>query len=91
MPASSEASGFFLVFSCLLQISLLKDYLPTTALRHVLLSWKQMNRLDAPRKMIYLLDHQYSQANKTGSALKGLDAHKMAILQMLAGLTLIVH
>ncbi|KAL1752725.1 hypothetical protein FB107DRAFT_277457 [Schizophyllum commune] len=65
------------------------SHLPTnhsavTALRHVLLSWKQMNRLDAPRKMIYLLHHQYSQANKTGSALKGLDAHKMAILQMLA-------
>ncbi|KAL1723987.1 hypothetical protein EV715DRAFT_245605 [Schizophyllum commune] len=67
-----------------LRPSLPTNHSAVTALRHVLLSWKQMNRLDAPRKMIYLLDHQYSQANKTGSALKGLDAHKMAILQMLA-------
>ncbi|KAL1749666.1 hypothetical protein FB107DRAFT_252665 [Schizophyllum commune] len=39
---------------------------------------------DAPRKIIYLLDHKYSQTNMKGSALKGLDTHKLAILQLLA-------
>lgn len=53
-------------------------------LRRVLLSWKQTNGPGAPRKIIYLLDHKYSQANLKGSALKGLDAHKLAILQALA-------
>ncbi|KAI5830724.1 hypothetical protein K523DRAFT_415626 [Schizophyllum commune Tattone D] len=67
----------------------LRPSLPTThsavnALRHVLLSWKQANGPDVPRKVIYLLDHQYTQANKTGSALKGADAHKLGILQGLA-------
>ena len=67
----------------------LRPSLPTThsavnALRHVLLSWKQANGSDVPRKVIYLLDHQYTQANKTGSALKGADAHKLGILQGLA-------
>ncbi|KAL1723986.1 hypothetical protein EV715DRAFT_286048 [Schizophyllum commune] len=67
----------------------LRPSLPTThsavnALRHVLLSWKQANGPDVPRKVIYLLDHQYTKANKTGSALKGADAHKLGILQGLA-------
>ena len=67
----------------------LRPSLPDThsaveALRHVLLSWKQTTNPDAPRKIIYLLDHKYSQANMKGSALKGLDAHKLAILQLLA-------
>ncbi|KAL1736100.1 hypothetical protein EV714DRAFT_266946 [Schizophyllum commune] len=67
----------------------LRPSLPDThtaveALRHVLLSWKQTTNPDAPRKIIYLLDHKYSQANMKGCALKGLDAHKLAILQLLA-------
>lgn len=51
-------------------------------LRHILLSWKQ--RVDFhPLMIIYLLEHKYSQANLSGSALKGKDAHKVAILQAL--------
>ena len=37
-----------------------------------------------PEKLIYLLEHKYSQANLRGSALKGVDAHKVAMLDMLA-------
>lgn len=50
-------------------------------LRYILLSWKQDD--SGPEKIIYLLDHQYSQANLSGSALKGEDAHMMASLESL--------
>lgn len=50
-------------------------------LRHILLSWKQDE--DGPEKLVYLLDHKYSQANLSGSALKGKDAHAMACLDNL--------
>ncbi|KAL1951365.1 hypothetical protein VTO73DRAFT_514 [Trametes versicolor] len=50
-------------------------------LQHVLRSWKQAEGGgDAPRKIIYLLSHKYSQAALRGSALKGVDAHLVAIL-----------
>lgn len=38
----------------------------------------------APEKIVYLLDHKYSQANLRASALKGQDAQKVAILSQLA-------
>lgn len=50
-------------------------------LQHVLHSWKQAeDDGDAPHKIIYLLSHKYSQAALRGSALKGVDAHLVAIL-----------
>jgi hypothetical protein len=54
-----------------------------TALRHVLLSWKQYPD-GAPGKIIYMLEHKYSQANLSASALKSRDAHLLAILDGLA-------
>jgi hypothetical protein len=51
-------------------------------LRHVLLSWKQQQ--EEPDKIIYMLDHKYSHANMSGGALKGSDAHVLAILDELA-------
>lgn len=50
-------------------------------LRHILLSWKQSR--NGPEKLIYLLEHQYSLANRSGSALKGKDAHTVACLDAL--------
>ncbi|KAH9934631.1 uncharacterized protein B0H18DRAFT_1180741 [Fomitopsis serialis] len=67
-----------------LRPSLPNNHAAVNALRHVLLSWKQANHDRVPRKIIYLLDHKYSQANLKGSALKGVDAHKLAILDALA-------
>lgn len=52
-----------------------------TKLRHILLSWKQQADFD-PLMIIHLLEHKYS-LNLSGSALKGKDAHKVAILQAL--------
>ena len=49
-------------------------------LRHILLSWKQAEQ-DAPAKIVYVLSHKYSRANLSGSALKGLDAHLVALLE----------
>ncbi|KAH9897752.1 hypothetical protein C8Q73DRAFT_370472 [Cubamyces lactineus] len=52
-----------------------------TRLRRVLLAWEQAkNDGVAPTKVIYLLSHAYSHANLSGSALKGVDAHLVAIL-----------
>lgn len=66
-----------------LRPSLPSSHSVVAQLRHILLSWKQ--RTDAtPLKIIYLLDHQYLQANLKGSALKGKDAHKVALLDILA-------
>lgn len=50
-------------------------------LRHILLSWKHAK--DAPQKIIYMLEHQYSHANLSGSALKGKDAHVAGYLSAL--------
>lgn len=51
-------------------------------LRHILLSWKQSEELGSPGpdKIMYKLDHDYSTANLSASALKGSDAHALAIL-----------
>ncbi|KAJ8075198.1 hypothetical protein PM082_019526 [Marasmius tenuissimus] len=51
-------------------------------LRHILLSWKQQE--SEPDKMIYMLDHKYSQASLSASALKGKDAHIVAVLDSLS-------
>lgn len=52
-------------------------------LRHILLSWKhsQPKCLD---KLVYKLEHSYSHANLSASALKGSDAHLVSILDELA-------
>ncbi|KAK1228340.1 hypothetical protein PQX77_008593 [Marasmius sp. AFHP31] len=51
-------------------------------LRHIFLSWKQQE--SEPDKMIYMLDHKYSQASLSASALKGKDAHTVAVLDCLS-------
>ncbi|EJD55226.1 hypothetical protein AURDEDRAFT_140854, partial [Auricularia subglabra TFB-10046 SS5] len=51
---------------------------PVSRLRHVLLSWKQ-EQGDVDR-IVYKLDHDYSHANLSASALKGSDAHVLAAL-----------
>ncbi|KAF7789412.1 hypothetical protein EIP86_000356 [Pleurotus ostreatoroseus] len=53
------------------------------AIRQVLVAWKSGARQDVPEKILYLLDHKYSQANLRGSALKGSDAQRVAILDTL--------
>ncbi|KAI0720055.1 hypothetical protein C8T65DRAFT_736222 [Cerioporus squamosus] len=53
-------------------------------LRRVLLSWKRLGEDEGPQKLICLLEHKYSQANLRGSALKGADAHRVSLLDMLA-------
>ena len=51
-------------------------------LRHILLSWKQQE--SEPDKIIYILDHKYSQASLSASALKGKDSHIVAMLDSLS-------
>ncbi|KAG8962450.1 hypothetical protein FRC05_005342 [Tulasnella sp. 425] len=54
---------------------------PIQQLRHILLSWRQsLYEEESPQKIIYLLEHRYSQANCRGSAMKGNDAHVVAVL-----------
>ncbi|KAJ3551126.1 hypothetical protein NM688_g4911 [Phlebia brevispora] len=53
------------------------------ALRKVLLAWRADAGLCTPDKILYLLEHKYSQANLRGSALKGSDAQRVALLHML--------
>ena len=53
-------------------------------IRHILRAWMLDGGVSAPRKIIYLLEHKYSQANLRASALKGVDAYKVAILDPLA-------
>ncbi|KZV95593.1 hypothetical protein EXIGLDRAFT_644081 [Exidia glandulosa HHB12029] len=54
-------------------------------LRHIMLSWKQGEEVaDFPDKIVYELDHQYSQANLSASALKGSDAHTVAVVDQVA-------
>ncbi|KAG9009076.1 hypothetical protein FRB90_008571 [Tulasnella sp. 427] len=56
---------------------------PIAKIRHVLLSWRQNLNDDfpPPKKIIYLLEHKYSAANCNGSAMKGKDAHVVAVLE----------
>ncbi|KAG8949005.1 hypothetical protein FRC00_008348, partial [Tulasnella sp. 408] len=54
---------------------------PIRQIRHILLSWRQnLYDEESPQKIIYLLEHRYSQANCRGSAMKGTDAHVVAVL-----------
>ena len=53
-------------------------------LSRVLLAWGNDNGDISPQKIIYLLDHKYSEVNLKASALKGADAQKVAILEILA-------
>ena len=48
---------------------------PLLKLRHVLLSWKQNDEDDLDR-LVIKLDHDYSHANLSASALKGSDAQR---------------
>lgn len=51
-------------------------------LGEILRLWKDGE--DAPKKIVYLLSHKYSQANLTGSALKGADAQLVSTLDRTA-------
>ncbi|KAI1793097.1 hypothetical protein LXA43DRAFT_281235 [Ganoderma leucocontextum] len=51
-------------------------------LREVLTSWRDGD--GGPAKIISLLNHKYSQANLSGSALKGADAHLVSTLEAIA-------
>lgn len=53
-------------------------------LYRIMMLWNKAETCDsAPEKLVYLLDHQYSQANLHAGALKGTDAHRVAILDIL--------
>jgi hypothetical protein len=52
-------------------------------LRHVLSSWRQAPE-DKPQKLVFLLEHMYSQANLSASAMKDKDAHVVALLDGLS-------
>lgn len=54
----------------------------TEKLSKVLLAWQDQE--NAPEKLLYLLDHKYSEANLRASALKGADAQRVALLDVLA-------
>lgn len=58
-------------------------YSAVEKLCRVLLSWKQRKEA-IPLKVIYLLDDAYPQDNLKGDVLKGKDAQKVAILDLLA-------
>jgi hypothetical protein len=53
-------------------------------LRQLLLSWSTAKHDEVPDKIIYMLEHKYSQANLSASALKSRDAHLLAILDRIA-------
>jgi hypothetical protein len=53
-------------------------------LRQLLLSWFTAKHEKAPDKIVYMLEHKYSQANLSASALKSRDAHLLAILDSIA-------
>lgn len=59
----------------------------TGKVRDVLLAWNEClktNPSAASQKILYLLDHKYSQANLSASALKGSDAAIIALLETIA-------
>lgn len=53
-------------------------------LRRILKTWMKDEGQQSPEKIIYMLDHTYSQANLCASALKGADAHQVALLNPIA-------
>ena len=55
----------------------------TSRLSEVLTLWRDGD--GGPSKIMYLLSHKYSQANLSGSALKGADAQLVSTLQAVAG------
>ncbi|EJD55214.1 hypothetical protein AURDEDRAFT_118417 [Auricularia subglabra TFB-10046 SS5] len=61
-----------------LRPSIANDAAPLLRLRHVLRAWRD-DEGDVDR-IVYQLDHTYSHANLSGSALKGPDAHVLAIV-----------
>ncbi len=67
-----------------LRPALTRDEDLVARLRDRLVAWKASRGLRSPEKLIYLLDHTYSQANLRASALKGVDAHKVAMLDPIA-------
>ena len=58
----------------------------SSTVKQVLVSWNEHAKagLRVPGKVLYLLDHMYSQANLRASALKGADDHKIALLEVIA-------
>jgi hypothetical protein len=86
---SSVQSGYRLALSYNLIHTNAPSLKPTLAsvsvealeLRRVLLSWKQA--FD-PEKVVYLLDHMYSEYNLRASTLKGKDAARVAHLRAVA-------
>ncbi|KAG9011066.1 hypothetical protein FRB90_007521 [Tulasnella sp. 427] len=52
-------------------------------IQRALLSWRQnlSNGPSAPKKILYLLEHEYSAANRNGSGMKGKDAHVVAVFE----------
>ena len=50
-------------------------------LRHVLISWRQARTEEAPIKLVYHLDHQYSSIGLGNMSLKGKDAHILSFLR----------
>ncbi|GJE87366.1 hypothetical protein PsYK624_034490 [Phanerochaete sordida] len=53
-------------------------------LQRVLLAWRGDTSGRAPQKLLFLLDHKYSEANLSAAALKGADAQRVAVLDALA-------
>lgn len=53
-------------------------------LRRVLSLWEREDGGNTPEKIVYLLTHTYSQSGLKASALKGVDAHKVAMMDTLA-------
>lgn len=53
-------------------------------LRHVLLSWRRDQTGSAPVKLVYNLDHKYSQISLGTGSLKGKDAHMLSFLRPIA-------
>lgn len=52
-------------------------------LRRVLLSWRKLGKGNGPQKLVYLLKDKYSEKDLRGTALKGADARKIELLNML--------
>lgn len=52
-------------------------------LKEILESWIEEG-YTGPQKIVYLLEHRYSQANLRGSALKGSDAHQVGMVNIVA-------
>jgi hypothetical protein len=67
-----------------LRPSLTMEKAAADRLRHTFLSWKQNVDLAAPEKLLYLLEHEYTQASLSASAMKGKDVHVLSLLSGLA-------